>query len=96
MLYPRRIKHKGLRLLYEDDETRRLPPASVPKLQRILAALNMISSPDELDMPGYGFHELKGNRKGTYSLLVTRNWRVTFEWDSEGPYNVDLEDYHGR
>lgn len=96
MLHRRRIKHKGLRLLCEDDDARRLNPDWVDKLKRIIAALNMISSPQEINLPGYNFHELQGNRKGTYSLLVTRNWRVTFKWDSEGPYNVDLEDYHGR
>jgi toxin HigB-1 len=96
MLYPRRIKHKGLRQLFVEDDVRRLKPEWVAKLRRIVAALNVITSPDEMDMPGYDFHELQGNRKGTYALLVSRNWRVTFEWDSEGPYNVDLEDYHGR
>ena len=95
MLHPRRIRNKGLRLLFEQDEVRRLNPDWVEKLRRILTALNVIGSPEELDLPGYGFHELRGNRKGTYALTVTRNWRVTFEWDSEGPYNVDLEDYHG-
>lgn len=49
-----------------------------------------------MNLPGYGFHELKGNRKGTYSLIVTRNWRVTFGWDSDGPTDVNLEDYHER
>ena len=95
MLHPRRIKHKGLRLLFEEDDVRRLHPEWVDKLRRTIAALNAITDPQEMDLPGYGFHELRGNRKGTYALTVTRNWRVTFEWDSEGPYNVDLEDYHG-
>jgi toxin HigB-1 len=96
MLYSRRIKHKGLRLLYEDDDASKLNPDWVSRLRRILAALNVITSPAEMDLPGYGFHELKGKRKGTYSLTVTRNWRVTFGWDPDGPTDVDLEDYHGR
>lgn len=96
MLYLRRIKHKGLRRLYDDDDASGLKPDWVPKLRRILAALNTICSPEEMNLPGYGFHELKGNRKGTYSLIVTRNWRVTFGWDSEGPTDVNLEDYHER
>ena len=96
MLYARRIRHKGLRLLYEKDEARRLNPNWVGKIKRILAAMNTITAPDELNLPGYGFHELQGDRAGTYALVVTRNWRVTFEWDREGPHNVDLEDYHGR
>ena len=96
MLDPRRIRHKGLRLLFERGEERRLNPQWVPRIKRILAALNIAGAPDEIDAPGYEFHELIGKRKGTYSVTVTRNWRLTFEWDSEGPFNVDLEDYHGR
>jgi len=96
MLYSRQIKHRGLRLLYEDDDKSGVSANCVDKLKRILAALNVITSPSEMDLPGYGFHPLKGDRKGTYSLTVTRNYRVTFEWDSEGPRNVTLEDYHGR
>ncbi|MDO9382299.1 MAG: type II toxin-antitoxin system RelE/ParE family toxin [Hyphomicrobiaceae bacterium] len=96
MLDPRRIRHKGLRLLFERGEERRLNLQWVPRIKRILAALNIAGAPDEIDTPGSDFHELVGNRKGTYSVTVTRNWRLTFEWDSEGPLNVDLEDYHGR
>lgn len=96
MLQGRRIRHKGLRLLYEKDEARRINPNWLSKLKRILAALNTITAPEELDLPGYGFHKLQGDRSGTYSLSVTRNWRVTFEWDLDGPHNVDLEDYHGH
>lgn len=96
MLTPRRIKDKALRRLYTDDDASGLNANWVPRLKRILAALNTICAPDEMNLPGYSFHQLKGDRKGTYALLVTRNWRVTFEWDSEGPLNVNLEDYHGR
>jgi proteic killer suppression protein len=96
MLYPRRIKHKGLRLLYEDGDPSRLNAQTIDRLKRILAALNVIAAPEELDLPGYGFHQLKGNRRGTYALTVTRNWRLTFRWDSDGPFDVNLEDYHGR
>ena len=53
-----------------------------------MAALNIVTAPSELDLPGFDFHELQGNRKGTFALTVRANWRVTFKWDSEGPYNV--------
>jgi proteic killer suppression protein len=96
MLYSRRIKHKGLRLLYEHGDESRISAQSVDRLKRILAALNVITAAEEMDLPGYGFHQLKGNRRGTYALTVTRNWRLTFRWDSDGPFEVNLEDYHGR
>lgn len=96
MLHSRRIKHKGLRLLYESGDESRLNAKSVDRLKRILAALNIMTAPEEIDLPGYGFHQLKANRRGTYALTVTRNWRLTFCWDSDGPFDVNLEDYHGR
>ena len=45
-------------------------------------------------LPGFKFHELKGDRKGTYSITVTGNYRITFQFDGEDATNVDLEDYH--
>jgi toxin HigB-1 len=95
MLYARRIAHKGLRLLFERGDRKKINPEWVEKIERMLAALNIVTAPSELDLPGFGFHELQGNRKGTFALKVRANWRVTFKWDSEGPYNVNLEDYHG-
>ncbi len=58
----------------------------------MLASLNVITSPNELTF--YRCHELAGNRKGTFSLRVSPNWRLTYKWDNTGPYDVDLEDYH--
>lgn len=47
-----------------------------------------------MDLPGLGLHPLKGNRKGTYSVTVSGNWRITFRFDGEHVVDVDLEDYH--
>jgi proteic killer suppression protein len=47
-----------------------------------------------LDLPGYRLHQLKGNRAGTWSVTVSGNWRVTFTFEGEDAYDVDLEDYH--
>jgi len=51
--------------------------------------------PTELDVPGNDFHELKGNCAETYAVKVSANYRITFRWHDDGPYDVDLEDYHG-
>ena len=47
-----------------------------------------------MNLPGLGFHRLKGNRVGTYAVSVRGNWRLTFGWDGEDAIDVILEDYH--
>ncbi len=91
MLTPERIRHKELRKLFEGKRAK-IGADVTPKLLRILASLNQIVAPEELTV--YRCHELKGDRKGTFALHVTANWRVTFAWDGTGPTNVDYEDYH--
>lgn len=95
MLDADKIRHKGLRLLFVEGSPKKLNQDHVPRLQRMLAALNVATAPEELDIPGYRWHVLKGDRKGAYSLRVSANWRLIFRWSEEGPYDVDLEDYHG-
>jgi len=91
------IKHKGLRRLWVDNDRSHLPPEWVKKIARILLALNAAESPKELEgVPGFGLHPLKGNRQGTWSTIISRNHRITFKWRDKGPYNVNLEDYHGN
>lgn len=60
----------------------------------MLDALDAAAAPEELNLPGYRFHELKGDRAGTYSLTVTGNVRVTFAFEGEDAVQVNLEDYH--
>ena len=95
MLDARRIKSKPLKLFAKGDRSK-VNPGWHGRLARILSALNVAAHPAELDMPGFGFHELRGDRRGTFSVRVTGNWRVTFKWDDDGPFDVDLEDYHGK
>ena len=47
-----------------------------------------------MDLPGYRFHGLKGNRKGYYAVYVSGNWRLTFRFDGDSAIDVGLEDYH--
>jgi proteic killer suppression protein len=49
----------------------------------------------DMNIPGFGFHALKGDRRGEYAVTITRNWRITFRWRGEDAVNVDFEDYHG-
>ena len=89
--------HKGLRRLYADDDPKGLPADVVDKLRKMLAFLQDMESVDELRaIPVWKAHQMSGNRKGAWSLHVTRNWRLTFRVDVvEGEIlDVNYEDYH--
>jgi len=60
----------------------------------MLGTLNRANSPDDLNVPGYYFHALKGKDKGRFSIRVTGNWRITFAFDGNDVIIIDLEDYH--
>ena len=72
------FRYKGLRKLYEDGETRFLPVDEVGKIRRILSYLEAAEKPQALNLPGYRFHQLKGEYRGFYSVTVTGNNRITF------------------
>jgi proteic killer suppression protein len=93
----RNFAHKGLRKLYEDDVAKGVPADSADKLRKMFAFLDDMGEPEELrSLPAWKAHTLSGDRKGTWSLVVTRNRRLTFIVDAtEGEIcDVDLEDYH--
>lgn len=93
----RNVIHKGLRRLIEDDDASGLQPAVVAKLKRMLSFLQDMEREDELrTVPAWKAHQLTGDRKGTWSLFVTKNWRLTFQIDRQEIEIVDLdyEDYH--
>ncbi len=93
----RSFVHKGLRALYREDDAKGLPPDSVDKLRKMLAYLDDMEAPAELRLlPTWKVHTLTGDRKGTWSLSVTRNRRLTFRIDTveREVCDVDLEDYH--
>jgi proteic killer suppression protein len=88
------FRSRALRRYWEKSETRRLPPASVERIRLVLDRLDAAVTPKDLDLPGLGFHALKGNRKGEFAVFVTRNWRITFGWHDGDAVDIDLEDYH--
>lgn len=93
----RSFRHKGLKRLYLEDDPRGLPAGAVDKVRKMLAFLQDIRSSEELWLvPGWKPHRLTGDRKGVWSLRVTRNWRITFVVDPvEGEIrDLDYEDYH--
>jgi toxin HigB-1 len=91
------VVHKGLKRFIERDDPSGLPPASVAKIRNILSFLQDIDTVDELEtVPGWKAHRLTGDRKGYWSLTVTRNWRITFHIDADdnGVLDLNYEDYH--
>ena len=91
----RSFKHAALKRYWNTAGSKGLPPKDLAKIGRILTALNVATVPQDMDLPRYRFHQLKGNRKGTYAAWVRGNWNITFEWENDGPVRVNLEDYHG-
>jgi len=90
----RSIRHKGLRRLYEDDDTSGVNPDHAGKLRNILARLDAARAVADMDMPGFRLHMLKGELKGHYAVVVRANWRVIFRFLDGGVENVDYLDYH--
>ena len=91
----RSVRHKGLRRLFEDGDERGVPPTSIDKLRDMLLAIDTAHTVDDLGvLPGWRLHPLKGERKGTWAVRVSGNWRVTFAFDGIDAEGVDYEDYH--
>ena len=93
----RNFIHRGLKKLYADDATKDVPPDTVDKLRKMLAFLDDMEDPEELRMPpSWRAHNLTGDRKGTWSLSVPANRRLTFRIDTAEReiYDLNLEDYH--
>jgi proteic killer suppression protein len=91
----RSIAHKGLRRLYEDNSSKGLSADIVDKLRKMLAFLDAMQNPEELRaLPTWKAHILTGDRKGTWSLHVTRNRRITFRIEDDEIIDINLEDYH--
>ena len=91
----RSLAHKGLRRLYEDNSSKGVSADTVDKLRKMLTFLDAMQNPEELRaLPTWKAHILTGDRKGTWSLHVTRNRRLTFRIEDDEIIDLNLEDYH--
>ena len=59
-----------------------------------LAALDTAQTIEDMDIPGFRLHPLKGELQGRWSITVNANWRMTFEFKDGNAYVLDYEDYH--
>ena len=88
------FKHKGLEVFYSSGSTKGIQVKHATKLRMQLIALDTAHQIEDLDIPGYRLHELKGNLKGCWSITVSGNWRITFEFTDGNIYIVNYKDYH--
>ncbi len=88
------FKHKGLKIFFETGSTKGIKQDHKQKLRIRLAALDTATCVEDVDLPGYRLHPLKGNKKGLWAIDVSKNWRVVFRFKDGNAYIVDYEDYH--
>ncbi len=88
------FKHRGLERFFRKGDHRGIISKSETRIERLLDRLDAAVKPEDMNIPGFKFHGLTGNRKGSYSVTVTGNWRITFRFDGENAIDINLEDYH--
>jgi toxin HigB-1 len=90
----RGFKHKGLARFFETGSKSGIQAQHAGRLRLILGQLSAATAPGDMNLPGLGLHPLKGDRKGTWAVKVSGNWRVTFHFFGKDADQVDYEDYH--
>jgi len=88
------FRHKGAEKFFRTGSKAGIQPRHAPKLQDQLTLLNIARKPEEMNVPGWQWHELKGNLAGHWSVSVNGNWRLTFAFEEEDAILVDYQDYH--
>ena len=87
-------RHKGLKAFFETGSRAGINTAHADRLRRQLARLDAAGAPDDMNVPGWSFHSLKGDLKGHYAVSVSGNWRMTFTFDGDHAVLVDYRGYH--
>jgi len=90
----RTFKHAGLKRYFETGKAKGIAADMAKRIQTRLNVLNRARELRDLNLPGFGFHALKGDRKGEYALTVTGNYRLTFRFENSDVLDLNLEDYH--
>jgi proteic killer suppression protein len=90
----RSFKHRGLKRLYEDGDSRGIRPDLLDTVEDVLVRLDEAMTPQALNLPGYRLHPLKGDMKGLWSITVRANWRIIFRFQGADVCDVELIDYH--
>lgn len=90
------FKHKGLQKFFQTGSLQGIQAMHAQRLRLILSRLNNITQIDDINLPSFRLHRLKGNMNNLWSMTVQANWRITFEFDenTKNVYIVDYQDYH--
>ncbi len=88
------FRHKGLEDFFYEGTTKGINPKHASKLETRLDRLDAAISPEDMNLPGYRLHTLKGNMKGRYAIDVSGSWRLTFEYHNGDAIVVDSDHYH--
>ena len=87
------IRHRRLKRFFRTGDGRGISTDLHDRCRRRLDALDAAKRPEDMDLPGFNFHALRGRPK-RYSVHVSGNWCITFEWNGTDAERVDLKDYH--
>lgn len=90
----RSFRHKRLRRFFESGSVSGIQPQHGKRLRMLLAAVDTAQAIQDVDIPGFRLHALKGSERGRWSIWVNGNWRLTFEFREGDAYILDYEDYH--
>jgi proteic killer suppression protein len=90
----RSFRHRGLERFFRKGSPKGIPVERAAKIERLLDRLDAAKQPQDMNLPGFDWHPLKGNRKGAYAVSVSGNWRITYRFEGEHAEDVNLEDYH--
>lgn len=90
----RSFRHRGLERFFTKGDYGRIPGQHAVRIEMILDRLDIAQRPGDMAVPGLDFHPLKGDRKGSFAVKVSGNWRITFGFDGDDTVDVNLEDYH--
>lgn len=90
----RSVRHKGLRRLLETGNASGVKADHRKRLRMQLAALDTATTIEDMDIPGFRLHPLKGKRSGSWAIDVSGNWRLTFTFQDGHVHDLDYEDYH--
>ncbi len=90
----RSFKHKGLQLFYETGNTSGIQAVHSQKLKMRLVALDTATCIEDMNLPRFRLHSLRGDKQGIWAIDVNKNWRLTFKFENGHVYVLNYEDYH--
>ncbi|HEX3662090.1 MAG TPA: type II toxin-antitoxin system RelE/ParE family toxin [Acidobacteriaceae bacterium] len=90
----RSFRHAGLERFFFTGSKAGIQPTHARRLEEQLSVLNVAKRPEQMKVPGWKLHALKGDLRGQWAVAVSGNWRMTFCFEGEDAILVDYRDYH--